>query len=51
MMLAYNIVLRIESREAVQTSLEKWRYAFETRGVKVKRSETQIMAVNETIDS
>ena len=48
MMFADDIVLCSESTEAVQRSLEKWRHALEIRGMKVSRSKTQYLALNES---
>ncbi|KAK3535463.1 hypothetical protein QTP70_016885, partial [Hemibagrus guttatus] len=47
MMFADDIVICSESREQVQESLEKWRFALERRGMKVSRSKTEYMCVNE----
>ncbi|KAK3535564.1 hypothetical protein QTP70_016834 [Hemibagrus guttatus] len=38
---------RSESREQVEENLERWRFALERRGMKVCRSKTEYMCVNE----
>lgn len=44
-------VICSESREEVEMSLEKWRYALERRGMKVSRNKTEYMHVNKKEDS
>jgi hypothetical protein len=47
MMFADDIVISSESREQVEEKLEMWRFALERRGMKVSRSKTEYMCVNE----
>ncbi|XP_065642491.1 uncharacterized protein LOC136074118 [Hydra vulgaris] len=49
-MFAVDIVICSESRELVEVHLERWRYALESRGMKVSRSKTEYMCVNEKAD-
>ncbi|MCJ8739626.1 hypothetical protein PDJAM_G00049200 [Pangasius djambal] len=46
-MFADDIVICSESREQVEENLERWRFALERRGMKVSRSKTECMCVNE----
>lgn len=41
-MFRHNIVFCSESREQVEESVERWRYAMERRGMKVSRSKTAV---------
>ncbi|KAK3550935.1 hypothetical protein QTP70_010122 [Hemibagrus guttatus] len=47
MMFADDIVICSESREQVEENLERWRFALERRGMKVSRSKTEHVCVNE----
>ena len=47
MVFADDIVISSESKEQVERSLERWRYALEGRGMKVSRSKAEYMCVNE----
>ncbi|KAK3510464.1 hypothetical protein QTP70_008662 [Hemibagrus guttatus] len=47
MMFADDIVICSESREQAEENPERWRFALERRGMKVSRSKTEYMCVNE----
>ncbi|KAK3540824.1 hypothetical protein QTP86_002367 [Hemibagrus guttatus] len=47
MMFADDIVICSESREQGDENLERWKFALERRGMKVSRSKTEYMCVNE----
>ncbi|MCJ8736404.1 hypothetical protein PDJAM_G00257550 [Pangasius djambal] len=47
MMFADDTVICSESREQVEENLKRWRFALERRGMKVSRSKTEYMCVNE----
>ena len=49
-MFADDIVICGETREEVEANLERWRYATERRGMRVSRSKTEYMCVNEMED-
>ena len=50
MIFADDIVICSESKEQVERSLKRWRYALERREMKVNRSKTEYMCVNERGD-
>ena len=50
-MFADDIVICSETKEQVERSLERWRYALETIRIKVSRSKTEYMRVNERGDA
>ncbi|KAK3554542.1 hypothetical protein QTP70_025394 [Hemibagrus guttatus] len=47
MMFEDDIVICSDSREQVEENLERWRFALERRGMKVSRSKTEYMCMNE----
>ena len=51
MMFADDIVISSGSREQVEKKLQRWRYDLERRGMKVSRSKTEYMCVNEKTPS
>ena len=50
MLFADDIVICEETRKEVERRLECWRYALERRGMKVSRSKTKYLCVNEGND-
>ena len=50
MMFVENVVICSESKEQMKRNLERWRYVLERRGMKVSRSKTEYMCVNERGD-
>ena len=50
MLFADDIVICEETREEVERRLESWRYALERKGMKVSRSKTEYLCVNEGND-
>ena len=51
MLFADDIVICEEIREEVERRLESWRYGLEKRGMKVNRSQTEYLCVNEGNDN
>ena len=51
MMFADDTVICGERRQQVEAHLKRWRYALERRGMKVSRSKTEYLSVNEKGDS
>ena len=47
MLFADNIVICEETKEEVERRLETWRYALERRGMKISRSKTEYLCINE----
>ena len=47
MLFVDDLVICAESKDKVEDELENWRYALERRGMKVSRSKTEYMCVNE----
>ncbi|KAK3564856.1 hypothetical protein QTP86_030433 [Hemibagrus guttatus] len=47
MMFADDIVICSENRDQGEENLERWRFALERRGMKISRSKTEYMCVNE----
>ena len=50
MLFTDNIMICKETREEVKRRLESWRYALEKRGMKVSRSKTEYLCINEGND-
>ena len=50
MLFADDIVICEETREEVKRRLESWRYALERKGMKVSRSKTKYLCINEGND-
>ena len=50
MLFADDIVICKKTREEVERRLESWRYALERRGMKVSRSKTEYLCINEGND-
>ena len=50
MLFADDIVICEETRKEVERRLESWRYALERRGIKVNRSKTKYLCINEGND-
>ena len=50
MLFADDIVICEETREEVEQRLESWKYALERRGMKVSRSKTEYLCINEGND-
>ena len=51
MLFVDDIVICEETIEKVEQRLESWRYALERRGMKVSRSKTEYLCVNEEKDN
>ena len=51
MLFANDIVICEETRKEVEQRLESWRYASERRGIKVSRSKTEYLCINERNDN
>ena len=47
MLFADDIVICEETREEVELRLESWKYALQRRGMKVSRSKTEYLCINE----
>ena len=50
MMFAHDIVICEKSKEKAEASLEKWRTALESRGMKISRAKTEYLRMNGTTD-
>ena len=50
MLFADDIVICKETREEVERGLESWKYALERRWMKVSRSKTEYLCINEGND-